>query len=211
MKQEDITEIYETLAPMAGDYMNAQAEQIGAAQQSMGPLAANTMGATTSGLGNYTYNRLMRPQVDVMRDQILVQGYANQLNRALSDRLNAARNKYNKRVGGTTSGNDDDTTTNTGVTKIGGTKDVTVPAGGNSNTGVAGVSTLPSTAKEGEYNVGTATVNGETRIVTKEKNGNYHVQGVGSYRPGSQIWEDVKKKWNIKLNDYPGSSIWTTF
>ena len=104
MEQEEITKIYETLAPMAGDYMNAQAEQIGAAQQSIGPLAANTMGATTSGLGNYTYNRLMRPQVDVMRDQILVQGYANQLNRALSDRLNAARNRYNKRVGGSGGG-----------------------------------------------------------------------------------------------------------
>ena len=100
MKQEDITQIYETLAPMAGDYMNAQAEQIGMAQQSMGPLAANVQGSTTSGLGNYTYNRLMRPQVDTMRDEIRVQGYANQLNRLLSDALNNARNNYNRSGGG---------------------------------------------------------------------------------------------------------------
>ena len=49
MEQEDITQIYETLAPMAGQYANAQAEQIGQAQQSMGPLAANTMGTPTAG------------------------------------------------------------------------------------------------------------------------------------------------------------------
>lgn len=100
MEQNDITQIYETLAPMAGQYANAQAEQIGQAQRSMGPLAANTMGTTTAGLGNYTYNRLMRPQVDVMRDEILVEGYRNQLNRALSDAYNTARRNYNRRSSG---------------------------------------------------------------------------------------------------------------
>lgn len=101
MEQEDITQIYETLAPMAGDYVNAQAEQIGQAQRSIGPLAANTMGQSqTAGLGNYTYNRLMRPQVDVMRDEIMTQGYANQLNRLLSDALNTARNNYNRKSRG---------------------------------------------------------------------------------------------------------------
>lgn len=125
MNQEDITQIYETLAPMAGDYMNAQAEQIGQAQRSMGPLAANVQGSTTSGLGNYTYNRLMRPQVDVMRDEIRVQGYANQLNRLLSDALNNARNRYNR--GGNGGGGNPDTTNpsnDNGTTKIGGVDDV---------------------------------------------------------------------------------------
>lgn len=106
MDQENITQIYETLAPMAGQYANAQAEQIGQAQQSMGPLAAATMGQSqTSGLGNYTYNRLMRPQVDVMRDEILVEGYRNRLNRALSDAYNTARKNYNRRAGGGGGGN----------------------------------------------------------------------------------------------------------
>lgn len=94
MEQEDITKIYETLAPMAGDYANAQAEQIGQAQRSMGTLAGQTMGATTSGLGNYTYNRLMRPQIDVMRDEILVEGYRNQLNKVLSDAYKTAQRNY---------------------------------------------------------------------------------------------------------------------
>lgn len=110
MEQNDITQIYETLAPMAGQYANAQAEQIGQAQQSMGPLAANTMGTTTAGLGNYTYNRLMRPQVDVMRDEILVEGYRNRLNRALSDAYNTARKNYNRRASG---GGGKTTTSNT--------------------------------------------------------------------------------------------------
>lgn len=100
MEQEDITQIYETLAPMAGQYANAQAEQIGQAQQSMGPLAAATMGQSqTAGLGNYTYNRLMRPQVDVMRDEILVEGYRNKLNQALSNAYKTAQRNYSRRAG----------------------------------------------------------------------------------------------------------------
>lgn len=116
MQQEDITQIYETLAPMAGQYTNAQAEQIGQAQQSMGTLAANTMGTTTAGLGNYTYNRLMRPQVDVMRDEILVEGYRNQLNRALSDAYNTARRNYNRRSSGGGGSNSGGTTGSDGDT-----------------------------------------------------------------------------------------------
>lgn len=102
MEQEEITKIYETLAPMAGDYLNAQAEQIGQAQSSMGALANAVKGQSqTAGLGNYTYNRLMRPQVDTMRDEIMVKGYTNQLNRLLSDALSSARKNYIRKTGGT--------------------------------------------------------------------------------------------------------------
>lgn len=101
----DVAQVYEVLAPMAGDYMNAQAEQIGQAQRSMGTLASQAMGQSqTSGLGNYTYNRLMRPQVDTMRDELRVQGYAAQLNRLLNDTLNKARNNYNRNSGGGSGG-----------------------------------------------------------------------------------------------------------
>ena len=217
MNQDEITQIYETLAPMAGDYANAQAEQIGQAQRSMGPMASNVMGQSqTSGLGNYTYNRLMRPQVDVMRDEIRTQGYANQLNRLLSDSLNNARNRYNRSGGG--GGGAPNTTNpenqpNDGVTTIGGSgekEDTSPPAPDAAK--VSGVSTVPSTAKEGEYNVGTATVNGETRIVTKNNRDNkYHISGLGSYAPGSKMWEVVKKEYNVQLNNYPGSSLWTIY
>lgn len=207
MEQEEVTKIYETLAPMAGDYLNAQAEQIGQAQKSMGTLAGNVMGQSqTSGLGNYTYNRLMRPQVDVMRDEIMVKGYANQLNRLLSDALNNARKNYNKRSsggGGGSGGTNEDTT-----------KEYTDAGAGTDKSkkkAIDTVSTLPSTAKEGEYNVGTATVNGQTRIITKTKDGKYHVQGLGSYRSGSSEWENVKNKYGVKLNPYPGQNPLLTF
>ena len=96
MNEQDYSEIYKVLAPMAGDYANAQAEQIGQAQRSMGTLAGRTMGnSQTAGLGNYTYNRLMRPQVDTMRDAILVKGYTNELNKLLSNALSSAKEKYN--------------------------------------------------------------------------------------------------------------------
>lgn len=111
METDEVTKIYETLAPMAGDYANAQTEQIGQAQRSMGTLAGNVMGQSqTAGLGNYTYNRLVRPQVDTMRDELLVKGYTNQLNQLLSSALNNAKRNYSKRSsggGGTTDDNSD--------------------------------------------------------------------------------------------------------
>lgn len=133
---DSIREITEILAPQAGNYTNAITGQIGQAQQSMGPLAAATMGQSkTSGLGNYTYNRLMRPQVDVMRDEILVEGYRNQLNRALSDAYNTARRNYSRRAGRTGGGgndgnnNDPENKGTTGVTKITGSGDKSTGSG----------------------------------------------------------------------------------
>lgn len=117
----NIADIYKVLAPMAGQYANAQAEQIAQAQQSMGVLAGQTMGdSRTAGLGNYTYNRLMRPQVDTMRDELLAKGYATQLNQLLSDALNSARRRYNRTHGGTT---DDNEKKGNGTTTIDGYDD----------------------------------------------------------------------------------------
>lgn len=99
---DEIQRVTEVLAPQAGNYVNAITDQIGQAQESIGPLAANTMGSTTAGLGNYTYNRLARPQIDVMRDEILVKGYTDKLNKLLSDNLRAAQQNYAKSSGGTT-------------------------------------------------------------------------------------------------------------
>lgn len=212
MEENDITQIYETLAPMAGQYANAQAEQIGQAQQSMGPLAAAAMGESqTAGLGNYTYNRLMRPQVDVMRDEILVEGYRNKLNQALSDAYKTAQRNYSRRSGSGTGGSASASSNGNAPTQ----KKYTNPSSDSSSGKkqfTDTVSTLPDSAKAGEYNVGTATVNGETRIVTKnDKDNHYRISGVGSWRPGSKIWEEIKQRYNVKLNKYPGSDVWTIF
>lgn len=212
MTPDQITETYEVLAPMATDYANANLERAGQAQASYGPLAQAAMGdSQTAGIGNYTYNRLVRPAVDTLRDQLIVEGYSNSLNKQLRDSLNAAMNNYNRATrhrrngGGGGGGN-----TPGGITIEDELIDGSNGNGGYSGNGTDTVSALPSTANKGEYNVGTATVNGQTRIVTKEKDGRYHIQGVASYRSGSQEWKDAQKKYNIKLNPYPGSDIWTT-
>lgn len=97
MTPDQITETYEVLAPMATDYANANLERAGQAQASYGPLAQAAMGdSQTAGIGNYTYNRLVRPAVDTMRDQLIVEGYSAALNKQLSDSLNAAKNNYNR-------------------------------------------------------------------------------------------------------------------
>lgn len=123
MTPDQITETYEVLAPMATDYANANLERAGQAQASYGPLAQAAMGGSqTAGIGNYTYNRLVRPAVDTLRDQLIVEGYSNSLNKQLSDSLNAARNNYNRatRRRNTTGG---------GQTKIKGHDDVDSGAG----------------------------------------------------------------------------------
>lgn len=118
MTPDQIAETYEVLAPMATDYANANLERAGQAQASYGPLAQAAMGdSQTAGIGNYTYNRLVRPAVDTMRDQLIVEGYSAALNKQLNDALNKAKENYNRAArhysgGGTkkTSGDDDELT-----------------------------------------------------------------------------------------------------
>lgn len=97
MTPEEISATYEVLAPMSTDYVNANLERAGQAQASYGPLAQAAMGGSqTAGIGNYTYNRLVRPAVDTMRDQLVVEGYSSALNKQLSDTLNKAKENYNR-------------------------------------------------------------------------------------------------------------------
>lgn len=97
MSPDEISATYEVLAPMATDYANANIERAGQAQASYGPLAEAVMGGSrTAGIGNYTYNRLVRPAVDTMRDQLIVEGYSAALNKQLSDALNQAKQNYSR-------------------------------------------------------------------------------------------------------------------
>lgn len=94
---QSIVDVYEVLAPTATDYANANLERAGQAQTSYGPLAQAAMGdSQTAGIGNYTYNRLVRPAVNTMRDQLIVEGYSAALNKQLSDTLNKAKENYNR-------------------------------------------------------------------------------------------------------------------
>lgn len=143
MTPDQITETYEVLAPMATDYANANLERAGQAQASYGPLAQAAMGdSQTAGIGNYTYNRLVRPAVDTMRDQLVVEGYSAALNKQLSDTLNKAKENYNRAA---RRYNNNPSTTNPSTTGGGQTK--------------IGGSTEEATGDDGEKTVGSTTPN----------------------------------------------------
>lgn len=126
---QDIVDIYNVLAPMSTDYANANIERAGQAQSSYGPLAQAAMGdSRTAGIGNYTYNRLVRPSVDTMRDQLIVSGLSAALNKQISDSINAARENYNRAArrhnrGGGGGGGGDEQPNGSGNTKINGYED----------------------------------------------------------------------------------------
>lgn len=107
---QDINEIYQVLSNVPQDYADSLATRIGQAQQTM-PLASKTMGNTTANLGNYTYNRTIRPAVDVARDSLVVNGMTAALNKYLYDELDKAKKNYNRAAGKT---NPTTTTTTTG-------------------------------------------------------------------------------------------------
>lgn len=106
---KDINEIYQVLSNVPQDYANSLATRAGQAQQTL-PLASRTMGTTTANLGNYTYNRTIRPTVDVARDNLVVNGMTAALNKYLYDELDKAKRNYNRAAGSTTPS----TTTTTG-------------------------------------------------------------------------------------------------
>ena len=140
---QGIADIYNTLAPMAGDYANANIGRAGQAQASYGPLAAAAMGnSRTAGIGNYTYNRLARPAVDSMRNELVVQGLSDALNKQLNDSLRQAQENYNRAARRhslrSSGGNSTTDTTNvgSGQTKIGGAIDDIVGGNGSNNPNV---------------------------------------------------------------------------
>lgn len=172
------------------------------------------------GSGSYFTSRYQTPQTNEIVANLKATAQAQALNDAMNNALAQAKQRYNnaykaaqKRsssTGSTGPTNPTNPTNPTGsklpIATNKNNEKTTIPSGGSDT-----VSTLPKNATKGAYNVGSATVNGDTRIVTKEPNGLYHVQGLGSYRDGSSAWEQVKKKYNVRLNPYPGSSIWTIF
>lgn len=96
MTPEELIESYNILSQNVKDQAARDAAIIGNSQRSLGPLAARVASPTgqTSGLANYTYNRLMRPVVDSTAAALTTQGTAQALNKNLGDALRAARAAY---------------------------------------------------------------------------------------------------------------------
>lgn len=131
---EDITETYNLLANQPQNYADALMQRQGTAQASYGPLAEQAMGQSRTpqgGVGNYTYNRLIRPSVDTMRDEMIVKGLSDALNKQISDSLKKAQNEYNKKKSkGSSGGSSSNDKTDDDSTKINGSEDVSTGGGG---------------------------------------------------------------------------------
>lgn len=178
---DDIVETYNILSNIPTDYANALMERQGQAQASYGPLAEQVMGASRTpeqGIGNYTYNRMIRPTVDTLRDEMIVRGLSEALNKQLNDSLNKAKANYAKSGGGsgTTSGTDADSTTITG------SEDVS--EGG-------GTSTKPRV------------VTNKYRVTQYDPDTGEKLQSIVYTRPGfmdDQAWFDLTEMARRKLN-----------
>lgn len=96
MTPEEIMQAYDVLVQEGNQYAAQEAAKVGNSQRSIGGLAevvANPSGQT-SGLANYTYNRLLRPTVDTLAASLETQGRSQAMDRYLKDELMKAKNAY---------------------------------------------------------------------------------------------------------------------
>lgn len=96
LSPEDISSAYNIIAQDVQNRAATEASRIGNAQRSLGTLAGRvgTPSGMTSGLANYTYNRVMRPAVNTLASNLVTAGYAGTLENDLSNQLRAAKNRY---------------------------------------------------------------------------------------------------------------------
>lgn len=96
MSEDEILQAYNILSQNVQDQAARDAAIIGNSQRSLGTLASRVASPTgqTSGLANYTYNRLMRPVVDSTAAALTTQGTGQALSKNLADALRAAKNAY---------------------------------------------------------------------------------------------------------------------
>lgn len=108
MSPQDIADAYSVLAGQVKDYSNALTDRIGSAQSSVGRMADAVKGTSqTTNVGNYSYNRAVRPQLDSLTTSLVAKGLSDALNRQLYDALEQAKSNYNKAGSGSGGGNSD--------------------------------------------------------------------------------------------------------
>lgn len=96
MTPEEIIEAYNVLSQDVQNQTANEAARVGNAQRSLGPLAAAVASPSgqTSGLANYTYNRVLRPVVNTLSTSLVTTGKAAALENKLKTDLRAAKNAY---------------------------------------------------------------------------------------------------------------------
>ena len=120
MTPEEIIEAYDVLSSNLQDSAARESQIIGNSQRSIGGLAAAVASPSgqTSGLANYTYNRIMRPTINTLATNLETQGRAQALDRNLKNQLLAAKaayedakNRYTVAASGGGNGNNGNTDT----------------------------------------------------------------------------------------------------
>lgn len=96
MTPEEIMAAYDVLAQEGNNYAAQEAAKIGNSQASLGLMAERVArpSGMTSGLANYTYNRILRPTVDTLAASLITTGKTQAMDRYLKDKLMAAKNNY---------------------------------------------------------------------------------------------------------------------
>ena len=96
MTPQEIIDAYNVLANDVTTQAANDAAKIGNSQRSLGTLAERVASPSgqTSGLANYTYNRIMRPNVDTATTALITKGKAQALQTELTNELLAAKQRY---------------------------------------------------------------------------------------------------------------------
>lgn len=96
MTPEEIMQAYDVLVQEGNQYAAQEAAKVGNSQRSIGNFAERVASPSgqTSGLANYTYNRVMRPTVDSLATTLTTTGKSQAMDRYLKDELMKAKNAY---------------------------------------------------------------------------------------------------------------------
>ena len=94
MSPQDIEAVYNDLSQVPQQTADQAIGEIGASQAAQGPSAAAMGASGGSGIGNYTYNRLVDPAVQQLRTQLVATGRSEALNRAINLALQQAQERY---------------------------------------------------------------------------------------------------------------------
>lgn len=96
MSPEEIIQAYNVVVEDIKNKNAQEAARVGNAQRSLGPLAERVASPSgqTSGLANYTYNRVMRPVIETNAAALTTAGYSGAMDKNLGDALRAAKNRY---------------------------------------------------------------------------------------------------------------------
>ena len=94
MSPQDVEAVYNDLSQVPQQTADQAIGEIGASQAAQGPSAAAMGASGGSGIGNYTYNRLVDPTVQQLSTQLVSTGRSQALNRAIDLALQQAQERY---------------------------------------------------------------------------------------------------------------------